>query len=344
MSANGHGSVLSSERSTSVAAPAGTAPAMLKDMIWIPGGEFLMGSDDHYPEEAPAHRVRVSGFWIDRTQVTNSAFRRFVKATGYITLAEQAPDTAMYPGARPEKLVAGSVVFRQPPGRVSLGNHYSWWDWLPGADWRHPEGPGSTLNGRERHPVLHVAWEDVAAYAAWAGKTIPTEAEWEYAARGGHDGWPYAWGQELAPNGKMLANYWQGAFPWQNLALDGYERTAPVGSFPPNGYGLVDMIGNAWEWTSDWSTARHEVTSHSPCCGAVVNPLGGSREVSIDPDADGADIPRKVLKGGSFACAANYCQRYRPAARINHPIDTGTNHIGFRCVVRPSEGDGVIGS
>jgi formylglycine-generating enzyme required for sulfatase activity len=305
---------------------------MLKDMVWIEGGSFLMGSDDHYPEEAPAHPVTVSGFWIDRTAVTNAAFRRFVKATGYVTLAERVPDASLYPDAKQELLQAGSVVFKQPPGRVPMGSHYAWWDWLPGADWRHPEGPGSNLNGRERHPVLHVAWEDVAAYAAWAGKEIPTEAEWEYAARGGHDGWPYAWGTELAPKGKMLANYWHGEFPWQNLARDGYERTAPVGSFPPNGYGLVDMIGNTWEWTADWSTQQHE--GRSPCCGAAVNPRGGSREASVDPEAAGADIPRKVLKGGSWACAETYCQRYRPAARMHHPIDTGTSHISFRCVVR----------
>jgi formylglycine-generating enzyme required for sulfatase activity len=300
-------------------------------MVWIPGGTFLMGSDAHYPDEAPAHPVSVSGFWIDRTAVTNAAFRRFVKATGYVTLAERVPDAAVYPGAQPELLVAGSVVFQQPPGRVSLQSHYAWWDWQPGADWRHPEGPGSNLNGRERHPVLHVAWEDVSAYAAWAGKVIPTEAEWEYAARGGHDGLPYAWGAELAPKGRMLANYWQGEFPWQNLALDGFERTAPVGSFPPNGYGLVDMIGNAWEWMADWYTEQHDVGS--PCCSAAVDPRGGSPEASTDA-ADGAAIPRKVLKGGSWACAETYCQRYRPAARMPHPTDTGTNHISFRCVVR----------
>jgi formylglycine-generating enzyme required for sulfatase activity len=213
-----------------------------------------------------------------------------------------------------------------------MSNHYAWWDWLPGADWRHPEGPGSTLHGRERHPVVHVAWEDVAAYAAWVGKALPTEAEWEYAARGGQEGGPYAWGSELPPKGKMLANYWQGAFPWQNLALDGYERTAPVGSFPPNGYGLLDMIGNTWEWTADWYTQRHE--GGHPCCGAARNPRGGSREASVDSEAAGADIPRKVLKGGSWACAETYCQRYRPAARMHHPIDTGTTHISFRCVVR----------
>jgi formylglycine-generating enzyme required for sulfatase activity len=300
-------------------------------MVWIPEGTFLMGSDEHYPDEAPAHPVSVSGFWIDRTPVTNAAFRRFVKATGYVTVAERIPDAARYPGAQPESLVAGSVVFRQSPGRVPMGSHYAWWDWIPGADWRHPDGPGSTLHGRERHPVLHVAWEDAVSYAAWAGKDLPTEAEWEYACRGGHDGWPYAWGQELAPKGRMMANYWQGEFPWQNLALDGYERTAPVGSFPPNGYGLIDMIGNAWEWTADWYTERRD--EGSPCCGAAVNPRGGARDGSVDA-GDGATIPRKVLKGGSWACAANYCQRYRPAARMPHPVDTGTNHLSFRCVVR----------
>ncbi len=313
--------------------PPGPAPDL--DMAWIPGGDFLMGSDAHYPEEAPAHRLIVSGFWIDRTQVTNAAFRRFVKATGYVTVAERLPDADQYPGALPEMLVAGSVVFRQPSGRVPMDTHYNWWDWMPGADWRHPEGPDSVLQGRDKHPVLHVAWEDVAAYAAWAGKAIPTEAEWEFAARGGHDGWPFAWGQELAPKGKMLANYWQGEFPWQNLALDGFERTAPVGSFPPNGYGLLDMIGNAWEWTADWYTDRHEVGS--PCCGATVDPRGGRQEGSADP-TDAAAIPRKVLKGGSWGCAENYCQRYRPAARMHHPVDTGTNHISFRCVVRPERG------
>lgn len=308
-------------------------PPPAKDMVWIPGGMFLMGSNDHYAEEAPVHPVTVSGFWIDRTQVTNAAFRRFVKDTGYVTVAERVPNADDYPGALPEMLVAGSVVFQQPPRRVPMNTHYNWWQWQPGADWRHPEGPGSNLNGKERHPVLHVAWEDVAAYAEWAGKSIPTEAEWEFAARGGHEGWPFAWGQELAPKGKMLANFWQGEFPWQNLKLDGYERTAPVGSFPPNDYGLVDMIGNAWEWTADWYTNRHEV--QESCCGAAsANPLGGTREASIDPNEPGA-IPRKVLKGGSFACAENYCQRYRPAARMHHPVDTGTNHVSFRCVVRP---------
>jgi len=308
-------------------------PAPDKNMIWIPGGEFTMGSDHHYPEEAPTHRVAVDGFWIDIYQVTNAQFRRFVNATGYVTVAERVPTLEEYPGAIPSMLVAGSIVFSQPPSRVLLNDHYNWWAWRPGANWRHPDGPESTLNGRERHPVLHVAWEDVAAYAAWAGKQIPTEAEWEFAARGGSDGLAFAWGNELAPKGRMLANYWQGEFPWQNLNLDGFERTAPVGSFPPNGYGLFDMIGNAWEWTSDWFSSSHTATS--PCCGGVSrNPAGGSREASFDPNAPGASIPRKVLKGGSFACAENYCQRYRPAARMHHPVDSGSNHIGFRCIVR----------
>ena len=323
------GSLVTQHRADAMAPP---GPAPDNDMVWIPGGTFLMGSDDHYPEEAPAHAVTVSGFWIDRHQVTNAAFRRFVKATGYITVAERAPDAAFYPGALPEMLVAGSVVFRQPPGRVPLGSHYAWWDWQAGADWRHPDGPASTLNGRERHPVVHVAWEDVTAYATWTAKAIPIEAEWEFACCGGHDGWPYAWGQELAPKGRMLANYWQGAFPWQNLALDGYERTAPVGSFPPNDYGVFDMIGNAWEWTADWYAPRHEAPS--PCCAASRSPRGSEAE-SVDV-RDAAAIPRRVLKGGSYACAENYCRRYRPAARMAHPIDTGTNHIGFRCVVRPA--------
>ncbi len=320
--------------SLNASSPPGPAPDL--DMVWIPGGTFTMGSNDHYPEEAPAHPVTVGGFWIDRHQVTNAAFRRFVKATGYVTVAERAPNAADYPGALPEMLVPGSIVFTPPPGPVPLDNHYRWWQWVAGADWRHPDGPGSNLSGKERHPVLHVAWEDAEAYAAWAGKAIPTEAEWEHAARGGLEGKAFAWGDELAPKGKMLANYWQGQFPWQNLALDGYERTAPVGSFPPNGYGLYDMIGNAWEWTSDWYRDRH-VPTHA-CCGPAHDPRGGVREESADPN-DVAAIPRRVLKGGSFACAENYCQRYRPAARMHHPIDTGTNHISFRCIVRPATAD-----
>jgi formylglycine-generating enzyme len=305
-------------------------PPPFKDMVWIPGGSFVMGSNHHYPEEAPAHQVEVEGFWIDRYQVTNAQFRRFVNETGYVTVAEIAPKAEDYPGAIPEMLVAGSVVFNQPEQRVSLENHYRWWQFVPGANWRNPEGPGSTLDGREKHPVVHVAWADVAAYAEWAGKAIPTEAEWEFAARGGREGLPFVWGQELAPKGKMLANYWQGEFPWQNLKQDGYERTAPVGKFPPNPFGLHDMIGNAWEWTIDWYTTSH--AAGGGCCGNAS--ARGSMESSVDPQ-DTAHIPRRVLKGGSWACGENYCQRYRPAARMHHPIDTGTNHISFRCIVRP---------
>ncbi|MCC6314612.1 MAG: formylglycine-generating enzyme family protein [Thermomicrobiales bacterium] len=305
-------------------------------MIWIPDGTFLMGSDNHYPEEAPTHRVAVSGFWIDRFQVTNTQFRRFVKATDYVTVAERAPNAADYPGALPEMLVPGSVVFAPPPGPVPLVDHYRWWTWIPGADWRRPEGPDSNLSGREKHPVVHVAWEDVAAYAAWIGKELPTEAEWEYACRGDAEGSTFAWGEELAPKGKMMANYWQGQFPWQNLALDGYERTAPVGSFPPNGFGLYDAIGNAWEWTADWYRDRH--VASSSCCGPARDPRGGDRASSPDP-REPAAIPRKTLKGGSWACAESYCRRYRPAARMGHPIDTGTNHITFRCVVRPGSAE-----
>jgi sulfatase modifying factor 1 len=309
-------------------------PAPFRDMVWIPGGTFLMGSNDHYPEEAPAHPATVDGFWMDVYQVTNAQFRRFVNESSHVTVAERTPRAEDYPGAIPEMLVPGSVVFRQPTRRVDLNNHYNWWAWVPGADWRHPDGPGSTLHGRERHPVLHVAWEDVTAYAAWAGKELPTEAEWEFAARGGLEGREFAWGDEFTPKGKQMANTWQGEFPVENLELDGFGRTAPVGSFPPNGYGLFDTIGNAWEWTTDWYADRHEV-ANGCCGGAGVNPTGGSREGSIDPRAAGAPIPRKVLKGGSFACAPNYCRRYRPAARMHHPIDTGTCHIGFRCIVRP---------
>lgn len=312
----------------------GNAPDL--DMVWIPGGTFVMGSNNHYSEEAPEHPVTIDGFWLDRFQVTNIKFRRFVQATGYVTVAERVPTIEEYPGADPDMLVAGSVVFTPPPGPVPMVDHYAWWRWQPGADWRHPEGPGSDLNGRDKHPVVHLAWEDVEAYAAWVGKTLPTEAEWERAARGGHDGWEFGWGDELAPNGKMLANYWQGQFPWQNLALDGFLGTAPVGSFPPNDYGLYDMIGNTWDWTADYF-AEHGDLVRSCCSGAELNPRGAGREQSIDPAAPGAPTPRRVLKGGSFACAENYCKRYRPAARMHHPIDTGTNHISFRCVVRPAD-------
>jgi formylglycine-generating enzyme len=303
-----------------------------KNMVRVPGGTFLMGSNDFYPEERPLHRVFVDGFWLDEHAVTNAEFRRFVKATGHVTLAERPPDPAGYPGARPEMLVPASVVFRQPPHRVDLRNHYNWWAYVPGANWRHPEGPASTLHGRERHPVVHVAYEDAAAYASWVGKELPTEVEWEFAARGGLEGATYAWGNEFSPKGKTMANTWQGEFPIENLRTDRFERTAPVGSFPPNGYGLFDVTGNVWEWTTDWYRDHHR--PESACCGSV-NPNIGDREQSYDPQMPGVPIPRKVIKGGSFLCAPNYCRRYRPAARMHHPVDTGTCHIGFRCIVRP---------
>lgn len=312
---------------------ASTRAAPARNMIWIESGSFTMGSDHHYPEEAPAHQVSVDGFWIDQYQVTNADYAAFVAETGYVTVAERVPAAGDYPGALPEMLVAGSIVFAPPPGPVPRDNHYNWWSWQPGAAWNTPEGPGSSIEGRERHPVVHVAWDDVEAYAAWAGKSLPTEAEWEFAARGGIDGAEFAWGDELVPSGQYLANFWQGEFPWQNLELDGFARTAPVGSFPPNGFGLYDMIGNAWDWTADYYTHTHQTSS--PCCSGVLrNPVSADRSGSIDPN-DPAAIPRRVLKGGSFACASSYCRRYRPAARMHHPIDTGTNHISFRCVIRP---------
>jgi formylglycine-generating enzyme len=258
-------------------------------MVWIPGGTFVMGSDHHYPEEAPAHRVPVDGFWMDRHTVTNHQF---------------AP--------------------------VDMRNHYNWWTYVPGADWRHPQGPGSSVK-RPDHPVVHVSWEDVEAYARWARKELPTEAEWEFAARGGLDGATYAWGEEFTPTGRWMVNTWQGEFPVENTGQYGYRGTAPVGAFPPNGHGLVDMIGNVWEWTTDWYQAHAETSS--ACC-TIDSPRGGDREHRHDPQLPDVRIPRKVMKGGSHLCAPNYCRRYRPAARMPQPIDTATSHLGFRCIIR----------
>ncbi len=290
-----------------------------------------MGSNDHYPEEAPAHQVAVDGFWMDRYTVTNAAFRSFVKATGHVTLAERPVDPALYPGAKPEMLEPAAVVFRKSAGPVDLRDPHNWWTYVQGADWRHPRGPGSSLQGLWRHPVVHVAYEDVEAYAKWAGKSLPTEAEWEFAARGGLDGAEYVWGSEFTPGGRPMCNNWQGEFPWQNLVTDGYEWTAPVGSFPPNGYGLYEMAGNVWEWTTDWFQ-DHARIEHA-CC-TLVDPRGGAREQSYDPRLPDIRIPRKVMKGGSFLCAPNYCRRYRPAARMAQPVDTAICHLGFRCVSR----------
>jgi sulfatase modifying factor 1 len=313
-------------------------PPPAAGMEWIPGGTFLMGSGRHYPEEAPAHPVVVDGFWMDRCAVTNADFRRFVDATGHVTLAERSPDAERYPDALPERMVPASSVFVRPRQRVDMGNPYDWWHWVPGASWRHPRGPQSSLKGLDDHPVVHMAWEDVEAYAAWAGRQPPTEAEWEYAARGGLDGAEYAWGDELTPGGRFLANWWQGEFPMENQRLDGHECTAPVRSFPPNGHGLFEMIGNVWEWTADWYQDHGDI-AHA-CC-TVGNPRGGSPEASADPRAgDPVPIPRKVIKGGSHLCADNYCRRYRPAARMAQAVDTSTSHLGFRCVVRPVTPEG----
>jgi formylglycine-generating enzyme len=298
----------------------------VKDMRRIEGGTFAMGSDEFYPEERPVHRVTVDGFWIDEHSVTAADYRRFVRETGYTTVAERPLDAADYADADPELLVPGSLVFRKTSGPVELNDVRNWWEYVPGAYWKKPAGPGSTINGRDRHPVVQVAYEDAEAYATWAGKSLPTEAEWEYAARGGLDGARFAWGEDEVPNGSRMANTWQGEFPWRNSKDDGFEGTSPVGSFEPNGYGLLDMCGNVWEWTSDFFRMQHDDEVERPCC-APRNP-----RVSA-PQSD-EPIPRRVIKGGSHLCAPNYCLRYRPAARQGETVDTSTGHIGFRCVVR----------
>jgi formylglycine-generating enzyme len=304
------------------------------DMVWIPGGTFSMGSDRHYADEAPVHRVKVDSFWIDIAPVTNRQFHRFVAATGYVTFAEIAPDPKDYPGALPNMLKAGAMVFEPPKRAVDLRNSHQWWTFKFGANWRRPYGPRSSISGLHDHPVVQVAYKDALAYAKWAGKDLPTEAEWEFAARGGLDETEFAWGNEFTPGGRQMANTWQGEFPHENLKLDRYERTSPVTAFPPNGYGVDDMIGNVWEWTTDWYSLKHEANVSKACC-IPENPRGGREEASYDPNLDNIRIPRKVLKGGSHLCAPNYCRRYRPAARHPEPVDTSTSNVGFRCIVRP---------
>jgi sulfatase modifying factor 1 len=301
-----------------------------ENMVLIPGGTFRMGSDTHYVEEAPAHRVSVTDFWIDRTPVTNKQFREFVNATGHVTFAEIPPDPKQYPGALPHMLYAGSLTFAPPSHRVNLRDWAQWWSFLKGADWRHPYGPESNIDALDDHPVVHVAFSDAAAYANWVGKELPTEAQWEFAARGGLDDAEFAWGSEFTPDGKHMANTWQGDFPVHNDLLDGYDRTSPVAIFPPNNYGLYDMIGNVWEWTTDWYATKHVADEQKACC-VPQNPRGGQEDASYD-QCDSSRIPRKVLKGGSHLCAPNYCRRYRPAARHAEPIDTSTSHVGFRCI------------
>jgi formylglycine-generating enzyme required for sulfatase activity len=289
-----------------------------------------MGSNRHYPEEAPVRSVSVDGFWIDRCQTTNREFARFVEETGYVTVAERPLDPVDFPGAPPENLVPGSMVFTMTPGPVDLRHLSQWWTWTPGASWRHPEGPGSSLAERDDEPVVHVAFEDAQAFACWAGKELPTEAEWEYAARGGIDGATYVWGDEPEQPGERLANYWHGDFPWRREA--GYGQRAPIGSFPANGHGLHDMAGNVWEWTDDWYAVP--VPGEEEACCTPTNPRGGSEEGSYDPAQPQFRVPRKVIKGGSYLCADSYCLRYRPAARRPQMVDTGMSHIGFRCVAR----------
>ena len=303
-----------------------------------------MGSDHHYPEEAPAHRVSVDGFWIDAYEVTNTGFATFVDATAYRTVAERPLDPADFPGAPAENLVPGSMVFTPTPGPVDLRHMSQWWTWVPGACWQHPEGATSDLRERADHPVVHVAHEDAAAYAQWAGAALPTEAEWEYAARGGLDGAEFTWGDDRLPSGTRMANTWDGPdFPWRTNAADGWVRTTAVGSYPPNGVGLYDMAGNVWEWTDDWYTSAHPADADKPCC-VPANPRGGDIDGSYDPDQPQFPIARKVIKGGSHLCADTYCMRYRPAARRPQMIDTGMSHVGFRCVRRApiARGDRVM--
>jgi len=306
-----------------------------EDMVKIPGGTFRMGSDKHYPEEAPEHRVTVSAFWIDRAPVTNRQFNEFVRATGHTTFAEIPPDPKDYPGALPHMLFAGSLVFTSPRHSVDLRDWSQWWTFLRSANWRQPYGPGSSIRGLDDHPVVHIAYSDALIYSRWAGKDLPTEAEWEFAARGGLEGADYAWGDEFMPDNHQMANTWQGEFPHQKRSPGGFERTSPVKAFPPNGYGLYDMIGNVWEWTNDWYAPKHQADALKACC-IPENPRGGSEAGSLDQRQPNIKIPRKVLKGGSHLCAPNYCRRYRPAARHAQPVDTSTSHIGFRCVVRES--------
>jgi formylglycine-generating enzyme len=305
------------------AKPPGPAP---EGMVWIPGGTFWMGGDDpSWPDAKPVHEISVDGYWIDRTEVTNRQFAAFVKATGYITVAERKPDARDFPDAPPESLVPGSLVFTPPTGEVSLDNPLVWWRYVPGANWRHPEGPDTTIDGKDDFPVVQVCWDDAVAYTRWANKRLPTEAEWEYAARGGKERSPFVWGDEFKPGGKWQANIWQGRFPIRNTSDDGYLRTAPVATFPPNAFGLFDMAGNVWEWCSDWYRPRYEVTP-------TRNPQGP--ETSFDPQEPA--VSKRVQRGGSFLCTDTYCTSYRPGARGKGSPDSAASHVGFRCVKYPA--------
>jgi formylglycine-generating enzyme required for sulfatase activity len=300
-------------------------------MVLISGGTSWCGADeDIFPDARPMHQVRLDSFWIDVTPVTNKQFARFVEATGYKTVAERAPNPADFPGEPAEMLVPGSIVFSPPDHQVSLDEHLQWWNYIAGANWRHPEGPQSDLSGRGDHPVVHVCWDDAMAYARWAGKRLPTEAEFEYAARGGLDRQPFAWGDEMRPDGKWQANTWQGVFPVENTAEDGYPRTSPVKSFPANGYGLFDMAGNVWQWCSDWY--RPDYYTQLAATGEVVkNPLGPSS--SFDPLEPG--LAKRVQRGGSFLCSSEYCVRYRVAGRGKGEVTSASSNVGFRCAKSP---------
>ena len=313
-------------------------------MVWVPGSEFTMGSDDPLarPDEKPLHRVRVDGVWIDATEVTNAQFAEFVEATGYVTTAERAPDleeimSQLPPGAPPppkENLVPGSMVFTPPAHEVPLDDVRHWWSWMPGANWRHPERGGGSIEGRDSHPVVQVSWDDAVAYAAWAGKRLPTEAEWEYAARGGLDAQPFVWGDAPLSATLPQANIWQGTFPNHNTNADGFARTAPITSFDPNGFGLYDMAGNVWEWCSDWF--RPDGYTLDAAVKVVVNPTGPSK--SVEPRR--RYMPLRVQRGGSFLCNDEYCSSYRLSARMGCSPDTGMSHVGFRCVLTPGMKEG----
>jgi formylglycine-generating enzyme required for sulfatase activity len=292
-------------------------------MIWVAGGTFLMGSNRHYVEEQPPRYAQVSGFWIDRTEVTNAQFAAFVSATGYKTVAERGLSANDYPHLPAEALVPGSMVFVAPPANARIRmDMTSWWRYVPGADWRHPTGPGSSIDGKDNHPVVHIAYADAEAFAKWAGRSLPTEAEWEYAARGGLHGKEFAWGDDQTPEGEWMANSWQGMFPFQDEKADGYHSTAPVGCFEANGYGLHDMIGNVWEWASDWYRPGHKFNDGD------IDPAGPPMMTVTEGG------PVRVIKGGSWLCAPNFCARYRPAARQPQEADLGASHIGFRTVLR----------